>query len=150
MAEKVQEQKRTEPAAPASAIGTRSEDGLSLREKAALAILSAYVTRQGGFNANDMDIIMRTVWKYADRFVAMKDMPPLPEPKEFQATLPEPPPRQQRVPRAARPDDEWGVRMPDGTQKRGFVTEIEAEEFCDAHPGAEPFQITGHRQLATM
>ncbi len=108
------------------------------RRTAALAILSAMVTRHGGFSELEQESIMRLVWQYADVFVAMEH-----------ARLPEPEPASVPVKRGrpAQPDDEWAVT--DGDQiKRGFVTEEEAQWYASARPGAVVEQVSGDKRIA--
>ncbi len=109
------------------------------RRQAALAILSGYVSKQGGFgfDAAEREILMRMVWSYADTFVSMEHAPaPTIDAVPLLANRPA------RKTRPVAPNDEWGVRDGD-TTKKGFVSREEAEWYASARPGAEVFQLSG-------
>ncbi len=121
---------------PQSAPETLSEADL-FRRQAAMSILGAYVTRQGGFTAEEREAHMRQVWMYADAFVRLEHALPLPPP-----VVPEQPQRPKRSLRPASPSDEWAV-IYDGVRRRGFVSKEEAEYYAGNRVGAEVVQLSG-------
>lgn len=105
------------------------------RRDVAMAILSGWVARYGGFNAAERRANMACVWEMVDEFLALEH-----EPTQRTTAAAAPAPSHGR---AARPDDEWGVRDSTGRLRRGFVTQQEAELFAAKHPGAEVRQLSG-------
>lgn len=115
------------PEAPAT------EPGPTLKQRAGLAVLTAFITRHGGYSDVEMDSHLRLVWKYAELFVALEDAPP-PKP-DIEATRPRG--------RPVHPADEWGLRLQDGTIKRGIATREGADDLALVHAGSEVVQLGG-------
>ena len=133
-------EKNTAPAATATATTQAATQATAppdeFRRQAALAILSAYVQRHGGFTEVEMDAHMRLVWRYADVFVALEHAPAPPaEPVTQEATRP-------ARTRPAHPSDEWAV-VDNGKKRRGFATFEEAEFYASGRPGARIVQVAG-------
>ena len=133
MSDKAKEPAKEPAPAPAQKVD-------EFRRAAALAVLSAYVTRHGGFAELEMDVLMRQVWRYADVFVSLEHAAPLPPPAP-EVEHPGKPPGPGRN-RPAHPTDEWAV-VDNGKRKRGFITHEEAEWYAAERPGATIVQVAG-------
>ncbi len=115
-------------------------DFKAFRRQAALAILGAYVAKQGtlGNMQIEREIHSRQIWALADAFVATEHLPPLQLPSEPEPLATVPTARR----RPAHPSDEFAVI--DGQHvRRGFVSYEEAEYYASSRPGARIKQVGG-------
>jgi hypothetical protein len=113
------------------------QEASDFRRQVALAVLTAYLTRHGGFGNKDAEeATARQIWRFADIFIAAEHAKePEPEAKQPAALR-----------RPVRPDDEWAVVEADGTmRRRSFGSPEEAEAYAAGRPGARVKQMTGSR-----